>query len=112
MPLAHSSTLDASIISFCTAQSWPQTHMRPEFLFQLAPATKHASSGPKEVANMPAPHGQCMPSIFKGLPKFVVLMFLNNNLSILSMFEHAITASSSPGYEIFGMGGTGHSSGF
>lgn len=33
--------------------TWPQTHMRPEFLFQLAPATKQASSGPREVANMP-----------------------------------------------------------
>merc|ERR1719330_1157466 len=111
-PNAHSSTLEASMISFCTAQGLPHTHIKPEFLTQLAPATKHASSGPRDVANMPAPHGQCAVLTLSSLPRLVVLMFLYTSFSIISMFLVAMTASSSPGYEIFGMGGTGQSSGF
>merc|ERR1719188_2223433 len=80
-PYAHSSTLEASMISFCTAQGLPQTHMRPEFFTQLAPATKHASSGPKEVANMPAPQGQCIVASSRGYPKWLVLVPLNTNFS-------------------------------
>merc|ERR1712051_423243 len=69
MPKAHSSTFEASMISFCTAHGLPHTHMMPEFFTQLAPATKQASSGPSEVANMPAPHGQCMMFGLSSLPK-------------------------------------------
>merc|ERR1712113_1234788 len=82
-PKAHSSTLDASIISFWTAQGLPQTHIMPEFLTQLAPATKHASSGPREVANIPAPQGQCMVLTLSSLPKLVVLMFLYTRFSMI-----------------------------
>merc|ERR1711976_761277 len=93
-PYEASSVIEASMISFWTAATLAQVTMKPEFFTQFAPATKQASSGPKDVANMPAPQGQCMLVIFKGLPKLVVLTFLYTNLSILSMFEHAITASS------------------
>merc|ERR1719222_359112 len=107
IPLAHSSVLEASMISFCTAQQDPQSHMSPEFFTQFAPATKQASSGPRDVANMPAPQGQCISATSSGPPKQSVVLPWKISLSILSMFFVAITASSSPGYEIFGIGGIG-----
>merc|ERR550532_1251820 len=97
------------MISFCTAHGLPHTHIRPLFGCQLAPMTKHASFGPSDVANMPAPHGQCMVCRFKGVPKRSVFISVYISLSVLQMFLMAMSASSSPGYEIFGMDGMGQS---
>merc|ERR1719420_2567407 len=96
------------MISFCTAHGLPHTHMMPEFLTQLAPATKQASSGPRDVANMPAPHGQCMSWRATGWPQQSSARFWKEILSTFSKLPHAMTACSSPGYEIFGIGGIGH----
>merc|ERR1719460_3579183 len=99
------------MISFCTADNWPfQKQSTPDPFSQLAPATKHASSGPSEVANIPAPHGQCSSlRILIGFPKHVtVLLSPYVAASILRMLFVVITDSSSPGYEIFGIGGTFH----
>merc|ERR1712226_1301360 len=98
------------LLLYCAPE--PQTHINPEFLIQLAPATKQASSGPRDVANMPAPHGQCMFSIFSGVPKASVVLLRYKSLSMWSMLVHATIPSSSPGYEILGIGGMGHSCGF
>merc|ERR1719450_1272341 len=100
------------MISFCTAHGLPQTHMMPEFLTQLAPATKQPSSGPREVANIPAPHGQCMSLRTTGFPQQSSARFWYEILSTFSKFVQAITACSSPGYEIFGHGGIGQVFGF
>merc|ERR1719210_155372 len=112
MPYAHSSVLLHSMIHFCHAQRRPHTTVYPEPFSQLAPKTKQASFGPKEVANMPAPHGQCIVCTSRGVPNKSCVSFLYISLSIFTTFFTAMTASSSPGYEIFGIGGIGQSSGF
>merc|ERR1719367_929639 len=94
----HSLILVVSMSSFCSAAGIHQLTMCPEPLFSLAPRTKHASCGPRLVANMPAPHGHQVVISFGGLPDALAL-------SRCSMFLQAWKACSSPGYEIFGMGG-------
>ena len=86
----HPRVLVASINSFCTAQTWPHTHISPEFLCQLAPATKQASSGPREVANIPAPQGQCILAICS-LP--LQRVFVLPSKTILSIFSMLVQAT-------------------
>jgi len=56
-PSLHSSILVVSMNSFWIAAGNHQLTMYPDPLFSLAAMTKHASWGPRLVANMPAPHG-------------------------------------------------------
>merc|ERR1719263_787945 len=84
------------MISFWRAAGIHQFTRRPEHLTSLAARTKHASCGPKLVANMPAPHGHQVGNIFEWQ------RFLPSKISTLLQ---AWSACSSPGYEILGIGG-------
>merc|ERR1712226_356968 len=87
MPFLHSSILLVSMISFRKAAGIHQLTIYPEPLFQLAAKTKHASCGPKLVANMPAPHGHHVGCNFGWFP-------LTAALAIIFML---CNACSSPG---------------
>merc|ERR1712113_519540 len=86
----HSSIFVDSIISFWSAAQIHQLTIQPEPFFSLAPATKHASWGPKLVANMPAPHGHHV-SINFGSLFFAFAAAMNSTFLIACM------ACSSPG---------------